>query len=602
LNRRSTIALSLLTGFVGLAPEGHAGDVSPFSGELLGEVRSAAGIVQMGASVTVYNRYDKLIRQTLTDANGRFAFDVLMPDIYSVKVILASFAPALQRNIAIAGGSQNVLRINLASMLSTVELVPASASKGTLMTDDWKWVLRTSQATRPVLRLVPVSSSSSGHTTTFTETTGVIRLSGGDGDPVSGSTAQDLGTSFALATVVNGSTHVRLSGNYGYMANSGLPTAGFRTTYSRDRDGESGPQMSLTVRQVYFPGIAGAANPNSYPAGDESGPALRTVSLGMIDKIDLSDQLRLEYGGHFDSVSFQERINYTSPFARATYDLGPNGSVRVAFSSGAPPQELIVPDGVHGGDSQGTDLSQDLNALAMLPRISSLDGRMRLQRTENLEVGYKLVRGSRKYSVAAYSEGVSDAAYSLSSSAHFLPAADLLPDLDSRNYLFDIGSYQRTGYTGSVTQSLGEHVDLTLAAGRGGALVAESHDALVDSAAGVRALIQQGQRSWATARASFIISGSGTRIITSYGWTDFRALMPVHMSLTGDTTQDEGWNIGIRQPLPRVGVMHMHGRLEATAEMRNALAQGYLPLNAGGQNAVLTNSPRVLRGGLSYLF
>ncbi len=332
--------------------------MSSFSGEVLGEVRSVSGIVQMGASVTIYNRYDKLIRQALTDANGRFAFDALTPDIYSVKVILASFAPVLQRNIAVAAGSDSVLRINLSGIFSTVELVPASASKGALMADDWKWVLRTSQATRPVLRLVPLTSSSQTRTTTFSETTGMIRVSGGDGDSVSGTTAQDLGTAFALATVVNGSAHVRLSGNYGYMANSGLPTAGFRTTYSHDTDGESGPQISLTVHQVYFPGLAGSANPNSYPAGDESGPALRTVSLGLIDKLDLTDQLRLEYGGHFDSIAFVERMNVMSPFARATYDLGTHGSVRVAFSSGTQPQELIVHDGdSHDGYNQGPDLN-----------------------------------------------------------------------------------------------------------------------------------------------------------------------------------------------------------------------------------------------------
>ncbi len=238
----------------------------------------------------------------------------------------------------------------------------------------------------------------------------------------------------------------------------------------------------------------------------------------------------------------------------------------------------------------------------MLPRVSNFGGSTRLQRTENLEIGYKLVRGSRRYSVAAYSEAVADAAYSLSTSSHFLPGSDLLPDLDSRNYLFDVGNYQRTGYTAAVTQSLGEHVDVTLAAGRGGALVADSREAPVDSAADVRALIRPAQRVWATARASVTVPASGTHIMTSYGWTDFRSIMPVHMSLTGDTNQDAGWNVGIRQPLPRVGVMHMHGRLEATAEMRNALAQGYLPLNADGQHAVLTNSPRALRGGLSYLF
>lgn len=594
--RTSTIALSLLTGFVGLAPEGHAGGVAPLSGEVLGEVRNSAGIVQMGASVMIYNRYDKLIRQALTNDSGKFIFDALTPDIYSVKVILASFAPVFQRNISVAAGSENMLEIHLASILSTIELLPASASKGALMTDDWKWVLRTSQATRPVLRILPVSSSSQSHSATFTETTGMVKVSAGDGDSISGTTAQDLGTGFALATVVNGTTHVRLSGNYGYMANSGLPTAGFRTTYSHDKDGESGPQLSLTVHQVNFPGLAGSANPNAYTGGDESGPALRTVSLGVLDKLDVTDQIRLEYGAHYDSVAFLERVNYMSPFARATFDLGDNGVVRVAFSSGLPAQELIA----HEGDTQAVDLNQDLAALAMLPRISSMGGQTRLQRTENLEIGYKLVRGSRKYAVAAYSEAVADAAYSLSASGRFLPSADLLPDLDSRNYLFDTGNHQTTGFTAAVTQSMGDHVDFTLAAGRGGALVADPGAAAAETAADVRDQIHQKQRAWATARASITIPGSGTHIVTSYGWTDPRSLMPVHMSLTGDTNQDAGWNVIVRQPLPRVWCLH--GRLEATGELRNALAQGYLPLNADGQHAVLTNSPRVLRGGLSFLF
>jgi hypothetical protein len=217
-----------------------------------------------------------------------------------------------------------------------------------------------------------------------------------------------------------------------------------------------------------------------------------------------------------------------------------------------------------------------------------------------MEIGYKLVRGTRKYAVAAYSEATADAAYSLSTNGHFLPSSDLLPDLDSRNYLFDTGNYQSNGYSAAVTQSMGDHVDFTLAAGRGGALVADSASAPFGSAADVRALIHQKQRTWATARASMTMPGSGTHIVTSYGWMGPRALMPVHMSLTGDTNQDEGWNIVIRQPLPRLGCIH--GRLEATGELRNALAQGYLPLDADGQHAVLTNSPRVLRGGLSFLF
>ena len=85
-----------------------------------------------------------------------------------------------------------------------------------------------------------------------------------------------------------------------------------------------------------------------------------------------------------------------------------------------------------------------------------------------------------------------------------------------------------------------------------------------------------------------------------YGWTDFHALMLEHMFLTQPSDQAPGLNIRVRQPLPAFG--GLPGRLEATIELRNLLAQGYLPLVAGSYHAVLTDSPRCLRGGLNFIF
>ena len=63
--------------------------------------------------------------------------------------------------------------------------------------------------------------------------------------------------------------------------------------------------------------------------------------------------------------------------------------------------------------------------------------------------------------------------------------------------------------------------------------------------------------------------------------------------------QDIGVNLYVRQPLPISG---MPWRMEASAELRNLLAQGYLPLGGAGTHSVLTNSPRSLRGGLNFIF
>src|SRR5579871_3073369 len=127
------------------------------SGSIAGYVRSAAGVPQMGALVALFNKSDRLIQQAITNERGIFGFDLLTPDTYSIRVTLTSFVPAMKQRIAVQPGMQSLLYINMASILSSVELVYALPGQGALMSDDWKWTLKASSATRPVLRVLPVS-------------------------------------------------------------------------------------------------------------------------------------------------------------------------------------------------------------------------------------------------------------------------------------------------------------------------------------------------------------------------------------------------------------------------------------------------------------
>src|SRR5437868_302499 len=272
----------LIAGMIGLTPALHAGESISLSGQVLGEVRNSGGVSEMGAAVSLYNRYDELVRRALSNQDGKFVFDSLSPDVYSIRVSLASFVPALRRNISVLAGSESLLKIQLASALSTVELVPLNSPEGALMSDSWKWVLKTSHATRPVLRLLPQTSSSrTSMASVFSDTSALVKVSAGDGDPFSG-TSQDLGTAFVLATSVNGTSKIRVSGNVGYAA-SGFPSAGFRTTYRRDDQSGEGPQLALTVRQIYLPSLMGSG-----PVGSNA-PALRTASLSSYDKMEVLD-------------------------------------------------------------------------------------------------------------------------------------------------------------------------------------------------------------------------------------------------------------------------------------------------------------------------
>jgi hypothetical protein len=590
--RTSTMKLGLLGGILCLAPWAHAGSPAPLSGQILGQVKGATGVVQMGASVLLYNRFDQLVRQALTTEQGRFVFDALPPDLYSIRVTLASFVPALRRNIAVTAGSKSVLQINLADLLSTVDLVSSAPARGTLMSDDWKWILRTSQATRPVLRFLPDPNSSSSHPASaiFGDTTGLVTVSGGDGGSFTTGSQQDLGTAFALATSIFGSARMQVSGNFGYAASSGLPTSGLRTTYTRAQADGSGPQVTLTIRQLYLPNRASYAG----IAGNDGAPALRTMSLATRDKIDLSDDLHLEYGLSVESVSFLQRMNYVSPFARAIYDLDEKSSVRIAYSSGMQPAELAG----RGGEA-GPDLAQDLTALAQVPHVSLLNGQAHVQRTQTYEVGYRRVEGSRTYSVGMYHEAVANAALILSGRADLIPRGDLLPDLGSGSSILNVGNYQSFGYTAAVSQALGDHFAASLAAGRGGALSADSRNGATDGS-GWRDLIHDTQRTWATVRISETLPVSGTRFTASYGWTDPGAVMPAHLFLTQESNQAEGVSLRVHQPLPMF--LGWPGRLEAVGEINNLLAQGYLPLSIAGQRALLTNSPRAVRAGLSFIF
>jgi hypothetical protein len=56
----------------------------------------------------------------------------------------------------------------------------------------------------------------------------------------------------------------------------------------------------------------------------------------------------------------------------------------------------------------------------------------------------------------------------------------------------------------------------------------------------------------------------------------------------------------VRQPLPW---SLAPCRMEITADLRNLLAQGYLPLTVeGGRRVYLMQTPRAFRGGLSFIF
>ena len=141
-------------GAVCLAGAGLAQAATPLrmAGAITGFVTDAAGVPQMGAAVILFNRQERQFERALTDERGAFRFLGLTPDLYSIKVTLAAFVPALKKGILVQPGMASVLNVNLNTLFSSIQFAYPPIENGSLMSDEWKWVLRSASPTRPVLR------------------------------------------------------------------------------------------------------------------------------------------------------------------------------------------------------------------------------------------------------------------------------------------------------------------------------------------------------------------------------------------------------------------------------------------------------------------
>jgi hypothetical protein len=279
--------------------------------------------------------------------------------------------------------------------------------------------------------------------------------------------------------------------------------------------------------------------------------------------------------------------------------MGTSGELKLGFSSGAPPLSLFNNQSPGESDSE---LRRDLAALSVLPRLSLMDQHLRMQRNTNFEIAYSKAVGKTTLRTAAYREQISNAGVQISAPDDLF-VGEVLPDLGSKASMFDAGTLNRWGAMTSASRSFGEHFEGTLAMGRGGVLTASDRvlPVAVPADEALRADLKSGERNWATAGVTATLPILGTRLTSSYSWTDYSVMMPGHLFLTEQAFPETGLNLGLKQPIP--GLFGMPGRLEISIDARNMLAQGYLPLRtADGQQFLLIQSPRALRGGLSFIF
>jgi hypothetical protein len=564
----------------------------PVTGNLIGSVVDAAGAPQMGATVQLLNRYERVLAKAITASDGRFVFAGLPLDTYAVRVSQPSFLPAFRDRITVKPGSDSVLQIHLATLFSNIQ-VSYKLPSGT-MTNDWKWVLRTSAATRPVTRYLPElkgKKEANPRVPVFSDTHAMLALNGGDSGVIdSGLAASDMGSVFALSTNLFGKNQVQIAGSWGEGGELVPVVRGLAAVYQRDSQNAfaNAPEVTLTMAQFSRFGALMTA--------PEQLQALRVMALSVYQVADPLENVHLEYGIAGETVSYLQYSARVSPFARATLALSPKSELIAAYNDGGRPDELTA-HAAHTGDQafSSGDMVNAVNALERVPQMANSNGRLVLQRTQNYELGYSKQAGGRTYTLSGFYEHVWDGQLNLSGNTAELNPGSLLFDGLSKTATYNVGNYTRSGYVGTVTQRLNDHMDLGMTFGRMGGFLTDP----VQSFGNDSAFLRMGLHDVAGANLRASIPASGTRITAGYGWVDAGSVVPLHVFTTQSNVVSPGLNFGLQQPLP--SLFGLPGHLTLTADLRNLLAQGYIPVGGAGQLLVV-QSPRAIRGGLNLTF
>jgi hypothetical protein len=268
-----------------------------------------------------------------------------------------------------------------------------------------------------------------------------------------------------------------------------------------------------------------------------------------------------------------------------------------AYSDGGRPDELTAhaPHPTDGVFSPTADLINAVSALERVPQMSESNRRLVLQRTQNYELGYSKRAGKRTYALSGFYERVWDGQLNLSGNMSQLDSGDLLFDGMSKMSTYNVGSYTRPGFVGTVTQRLGEHMDFALAYGRMGGFLGDPGHSFTDDST----FLRMGLHDVAGANFRASIPAFGTHITAGYGWVEAGSVIPLHVFTTQSNMVSPGLNFGLQQPLP--SLFGLPGHLTLTADLRNLLAQGYMPVGTASQLLVV-QSPRAIRGGLNLTF
>lgn len=551
---------------------------SPFHGKLSGIVTDGGGVPQMGASVSVISESGLAgaARELITNDRGLFSADVLLPGLYTVRVSLAGFLPVLERNVRVDSSLTTLLKIELDNVFASIDRLRRSPGAAPAP-DDWTWILRTSAATRPVLRWVDgevvlaLEHAGAVERPERSGTSGRLELTSGAGRPGSPSNVADAPAStFAYEIELGRMSRLLLAGQMSYER---AVSSGFAAMWLPA--GEAGPRSTLVLRQAQL-------GPN--------GLTFRGLRSDHRNEVALGEAIVARYGAEFISVGLGRSATSFRPRGELEISLGRDWSLAL-LSASRPWAGASRPD---------TSLEAVTDQLDAFPAVMLAGGRPVIEGGRHEEIGLERRFGRDASLVAAvfHDRSRHTAVFGRGRTA----SADFLQDFFSDAFVYDGGDFASWGTRVAYRQKLGAETEVGVIYAWAGALVPGLSADLASRASSSPALRDQLDTSYrhsVAARVRSRLPSVGTRLTASYKWIS--GPVASRQDAFGEVAYqvDPYLNLSVRQPMPSL----LGGsRIEALADFRNLLAQGYVPVSTADGTLILIPSLRSFRGGFSFQF
>lgn len=548
-------------------------------GIISGYVHDSDGMPQMGAVVEIFASATSVPTTVFTDAQGHYSAENLTPGKYEVRVTAASFLPSLRENVKVNAGAHVLIDMTLNTLVDALKLLPPRRTDAS-EPDDWHWTLR-STANRPVLRVVEPDKNDKGLVVVSrTEKSEkeqdrnvkarVAFMAGSEAEGFG--SAGDVTTAFALQKSMFSSGTLSFRGNIG--ASSSDPTGVLRASYAHDFGDSSRPTFTVTYRHFAAPGAAVENSPYS------------AVEMNTSDSMSLAGVIDLQYGADLQSLDFARRITAIRPYGAVQVHLSPNLVAEYRYATSEPDTR-----GTKGFESAPADLSESG------PRMALLNGLPEVERARHQEVSVSRRMGKTSVQLACYIDRVGN----LVLTGEGDPTSysdDVLPDIYSGTFSYAYsGNLSTTGARLVVERKISDDLTATFDYSTGEAVVADSIGTWQNLA---QRLGTDREHSLAAKLAGYIPM-AGTRWIASYKWTSGNAVSTVDAFNASPGQADPYLSIFIRQPLPSTSFIP--GKMDALIDIRNLLAQGYIPaIGQDGRPVYIVQSARSLRGGLAFSF